>query len=121
MPRLGQQEETNLGDVRAGRDVDQIVLALGVERIRAREVVECPENLVEVPGVANFDLMRPHFGFRRDASNILASALNNFGVPALMEQLEAIDQELLVLTEGDRGTPSIPSLGAVAGIEIGAD
>ena len=33
----------------------------------------------------------------------------------------AIDEQLLVLAEGDGGTPSIPSLGAVAGIEIGAD
>jgi hypothetical protein len=65
--------------------------------------------------------VRPHLGLGRDASNIVASALNKFGVPPLIEQFEAIDQEFLVLAKGDGGTPSIPSLGAVAGIEIGAD
>ena len=62
MARLGQQEEANLGDVSAGRDVDQVVLALGIERIGAREVVQRAEDLVEVPGIPNSNLVGPHFG-----------------------------------------------------------
>lgn len=38
-----------------------------------------------------------------------------------MEQLEAIDEELFVLAEGNGGTPPIPSLGTVSGVEIRTD
>jgi hypothetical protein len=89
MSRLGQQEETNLGDVSAGRDVDQVILALGIEGIYAREVVECAEDLVEVPRVANVEFVGAHFGLRRDVSNIVASALNKLGILALMEHVSA--------------------------------
>ena len=99
MPRLGQQEETNLSDMGAGRDMDQVILALGIEWIRAREVVKRTENLVEIPRVANLDMVGPHFGFWRDASNIFAGTQDKIGVSALMEQLDSIDQQLFVLTE----------------------
>ena len=55
------------------------------------------EDLVEIPRVANFDFVRPHFSFRRDASNIVAGSLDETGIPSLMEKLKPIDQKLLVL------------------------
>ena len=33
MPRLGQQEQADLLDVRAGRDVDQVVFVIGAKRL----------------------------------------------------------------------------------------
>jgi hypothetical protein len=40
VPGLGQQKQTDLSDVRSRRDVDEIILRVGVERIRACEVVK---------------------------------------------------------------------------------
>ena len=121
MTRLGQQEETNLRDVGPGRDVNEVILFLGIERICAREVMERAEDLVEVPGVANFNLVGPHFSFGRDAPNVVAGSLDKTGIPALMEKLETIDQELFVLAKGNCGAPSIPSFGAVSGVQIRTD
>ena len=63
MPRLGQKEETDLGNVRAGRDVHQIILALRIERVAAREVVQRAEDLIEVPWVADLKHARIECGF----------------------------------------------------------
>ena len=42
--RLGQQEPADLRDVRAGGDVDEIVLVVGIEGVGAREVVHAPRR-----------------------------------------------------------------------------
>ncbi len=62
---LGQQEQADLRDVRAGRDVDQIVFAIRIERIAAREVVQRAVDQPEVPGVAEVQHVRTHLRFRR--------------------------------------------------------
>ena len=50
MPRLRQQEKTDLRHVRAGRDVNKIVLRVGIEGVGAREVVEAAVDFLEVDG-----------------------------------------------------------------------
>ena len=122
MPRLRQQEQTNLRDVGAARDVDQVVLALGIERIRARKIMQRAEDLIDVPRVPNFELMGPHFCLRGNVSNVIADNLDELGIFFLMEKLQAIDQKLLVLAKRNRGTPTIPSLCPFSdGIKVGTD
>jgi hypothetical protein len=57
--RLGKEEETDLCDVRTGRDVHQVVFFLRVEGIRTGEVMKCGKDLFEVPGVADLHLLAP--------------------------------------------------------------
>jgi hypothetical protein len=90
--RLGQQKEANLRDVGPGRDVNKVVLPLRIEGVDPREVMKRAEDFVEIPGIADFKFVRSSLCFRRDASNIVASTLNKFGISSLMEKLEAIDQ-----------------------------
>ena len=73
--RLGQQEQADLRDVRAGRDVDEVVLASGVERVRAGEVVERAVDLLEVPRVGRFVDDQPHLGLRRTRDDVVAHRL----------------------------------------------
>ena len=68
--RLGEQEQADLRDVRARRDVDEVVLALGVERIAAREVVERGVDLLEVPGVVEVDGVPHDVGLGRDRGDV---------------------------------------------------
>ena len=49
MARFGEQEETDLRDVRAGGDVDEVFLAVGLEGIAAREVRQRAVDLFESP------------------------------------------------------------------------
>jgi hypothetical protein len=99
--------------------VDQVVLALGIEGIGSRKIVQSAEDLVEVPRVANFELMRPHLRFRGNVSNVRADGLDEIGILRLMQKLEPIDQKLLVLAKRNRRLPTIPSLCAFSdGVEI---
>ena len=112
--RLGQQEQADLRDVRAGRDVDEVVLVVGVERIGAREVVQAAVDLLEVPRiVAGSDRRRgaPSVSGetrRMSSRTVSASAVNSRRV----QQLEAIDEQVLVLAERDRRAPVLPALAA---------
>ena len=54
---VGQQEEADLRDVRAGRDVDQVFLVVGVELVRRGEIVKARKDFLKVPGVALADLV----------------------------------------------------------------
>jgi hypothetical protein len=60
--RLSQEEEADLGDVRPGCDVDQIVFGVRIKGIRSRKIEERLVDLLEVPRIAEIDLMEMHFG-----------------------------------------------------------
>jgi len=57
MPRLGEEIQADLLDVRAGGDVNEVVLFIGPEAHRAGEAMERREHLFKVPGVGDTDLV----------------------------------------------------------------
>ena len=56
--------------MRARRDVHRIALPLQVEGILPYEIVQCPVDLLEVPGILKLNGMRAHRCFRRDGGNV---------------------------------------------------
>jgi hypothetical protein len=51
VPGFDEEEHRDLGDVRPGRDVDQVVLAGRVERRAPREIPQGAVGLLQIPGV----------------------------------------------------------------------
>src|SRR4029450_9461132 len=51
LARLGEQEQADLLDVRARRDVDEVALVLDAPRIATGPVGERLEHALEVPGI----------------------------------------------------------------------
>jgi hypothetical protein len=68
--RLGQQEQADLLHVRAGRDVHEVVLLVGLQRVAVREVQEGREHRLEVPRVREGERVQAHPGLRRDAGDV---------------------------------------------------
>ena len=120
--RLGQEEPADLRDVGAGGDMHQVILALGIEGIAADELVQRAVDLLKIPGIAQGHGMQTHLGFRRDRSNIVAYAPSQPGVTRAVDQLEAIDQQILLLTQANAGPPLAPAIGTLAdSIQGGTD
>ncbi len=61
---LGEQEAADLHHMRARGDVEQVILTLGVEGVAGREVVELCEDLVEIPSVAEREIVLHDLRFR---------------------------------------------------------
>ena len=55
VPGFGEKEETDLRDMRSGGDVDEVILALGVEFVFAGELVERAVNILEIPRIFEID------------------------------------------------------------------
>jgi hypothetical protein len=119
--RLDQEEQTDLDDVGAGREVDQVVLAVAIEAVAARELVERGEHLLEVPRVGDRQRPRHHLGRRRDLGQIVDHLAHHRPGGAEVPQLEAIDRQLGVLGQRHGRAPAPPAVGLAAGVEGGAD
>ncbi len=61
--RLGKEEEADLGDVRAGSDVDEVVFFFGVERVGAGKLKKLFVDEFEVPRVVGIDGLEDDGGF----------------------------------------------------------
>ena len=70
---FGEQEKANLRNVRAGGDVDQVVFRIVVERVGASEVEERLIDVLEVPWVAEIDLVKTHLGLGRNRRTTFAA------------------------------------------------
>ena len=103
--RLGQQEQADLRDVRAGRDVDQVVLAIRIERVAAREVVQRAVDLAEVPRVAELDACGAHDRLRRQRPDVVGHGRRERLLRAAVQQLEAADDEVVVPAQVHRRPP----------------
>ena len=99
MTRLGEKKEGDLSHVGSRGDVNQVVLVVRIEGDGAREVVERAVDLLEIPGIIEVEAVQPHLGLGRDCGNVLLHRLGQGGVLFLEEDLEAIDQQLVVLAD----------------------
>ena len=117
MTRLGQEEEADLGDVRPGRDVDEVVLFLRIERVGARKVMERRVDAFEIPRVLELDHVPDDAGLRRCVSDIGRDDSGDVGARTAVEQLETRDDQILMLSERHRWSPAIPAAGPAATIE----
>src|SRR4051812_23885539 len=103
--------------MRARRDVNQVVLAAHIERIRAREVVERAVDGLEVPRVLELDVMTNHVRLRGSLRDVGADDVRDRVALPTVEQLEPIDEEILVLGQRDGRTPVIPAPIAMSLVE----
>ena len=110
MPRLCQKEKTNLLDMRACGDVDQVLVVFGFKGVRAHEIVKCRIDLLQVPGILEGKRMEIDPGFRGDCGNIFNDLLGEGFIPWFDQKVELIDKQVFVLTKGNRRPPSVPSL-----------
>src|SRR5262249_35003639 len=119
--RLGQQKEANLRDVRSRRDVDEVILGVGIKRVRPGEIVQAGVHLLEVPRIDSRIDDQPHFGFRRDVANVVADGFRQTGEGARVQQFEAVDEQILVLTDRNAGTPAFPAPSPGSPVDRGAE
>lgn len=118
---LGQQEHADLEDVTAGGDVDQIVFVLGVEGVLAGPVVHRPENLFKVPRVTELDFVEADLRLGRHGREVLHHHVHQLAIPRLIQQLEAMDQQVRLLAYRYGGSPALPSRSFISGVEYVAD
>ncbi len=105
----------------AGGDVDEVVLGFEVERVVPRPIGERTVDLAEVPRITEIDPLLAHFGLGRDQRDVVAHALHQLGELTLVQELEAIDEQVVVLEEADGGTPFVPAVRPHAAVEHRAD
>jgi hypothetical protein len=121
VPRLGEQEQADLRDVRAGRHVDEDVVLLGIECQVVRERQQQVEHLLEVPGIAQVGAAPLGFGLGRDGPDIGENGLGELGVAPLAEQHEALHEQVLVLAHRDVRPPVVPPVLPDAAVELRAE
>ena len=77
--------------MRAGGDVDEIVLALRIERIAGREIVQRAIHFLEIPRVLQVDPVKPHIGLGRNAGDVGTQMFGELLGPAVVDQLKPVD------------------------------
>lgn len=117
--RFGQKKEADLSDVRARRDVNQVIFGFGVEGVVARKAEKGFVYLLEVPGVFKLDWAQHNFRFRRNGRDVPAHLFGEGCLFQAMEELEAIDNQIGLLADGDRRSPVLPAVRMLAQIEGG--
>ena len=93
----------------AGGDVDQIILALGIERISAGEGIQDAIDLLEIPGITQLQKGRAKHSFRGNSSNVIGDRRQQTLMLVGVEQLEAVDQQIFLLTQRHAGPPFLPA------------
>ncbi len=115
--RLGEQEPADLRDMRAGGDVDEIVLLLGIEGIGAGEIPQLRINLAEIPGVAHADQMPPDLGCRRNLLYVGDDLRRQPLRMHIVDEFQPVDEQPLLLAQRHCRPPSLPTVVSAAGIE----
>jgi hypothetical protein len=114
---FGEKKQTDLGDVRSGRDVHQIVFLLWFEWITPRKVVQRTVDELEIPRIPEVDLVPARDGFRGDRADILDQGGRQPLMRGFVEQLESADQQVFMTANVDRRPPSIPAIRAGPAVE----
>ena len=121
MMRFGQKKEADLSDVRARRDVNQVIFGFGVEGVIARKAEKGFVHLLEVPGIFKPDWAKHDFRFRGNGRDVPAQLFGEGGLLQAMEKFEAIDNQIGLLADGDRRSPVLPAVRMLAQIEGGSE
>jgi hypothetical protein len=98
--------------------VDEQLLVVGLPS-RAGDAPQDVVDLLEVPGVLQLDGHRLDRRLRRDRADICDDGAQQPLVLALVEQLEAVDAQVLLLADRHGRAPLLPAPGAAAGVEDG--
>ena len=106
---LGQQEQADLRDMGAGRDVDQHIFGIGVQRQPARKVQQLAVDLLEIPRVLEVDDMPLDLCFGRDGGNVIPDIVGQTAVHGPMDHHEAIHPQVFVHAQAHRGPPLHPA------------
>ncbi len=72
---FGQEEQADLRNVCSGRNVDEIVLRLYVERVHASKLEERFVHVLEIPGIAEFNFMEANLCLRGHSPDVIADDL----------------------------------------------
>ena len=86
--------------MRAGRNVDKVVLIFRFEISRPSKVVQCAEDLFKVPRVLERDFVLNDFCFGRNRNQVIAHSLSEIRKLRLDQQMKPVYQQLFVLTDG---------------------
>jgi hypothetical protein len=107
--------------VGAGGDVHQVLLAVWIEAVGAREVVQRREHLLEVPRVTDREQVRDHAGGRRDLGQVGGDLGEHRAGVGPVPQLDPIDRQVGVAAHRDGRAPAGPALRLGAAVERGAE
>src|SRR5262249_29212139 len=116
---LGQQEHANLLHMRAGGDVDQILLARSVEFLIAAETVQPAVTLSQVPRVVDLQPSRAPHRLWRDRADVIDDRSRQPFITLLVKHLEPLDDQIFLLAHGHCRPPAIPTLRPIAAVHIG--
>ncbi len=67
------------------------------------------EHLLKVPRILKIHFMGLHLSLRRHRLDVAADGTSQRLLSSRIQQLIAIDQQVIVLTDGDRRTPPFPA------------
>ena len=109
MMRLIQQEQADLRHMRAGGDVDIIIVLLGGKVFLPAEVVKLRVNLTEIPRVAERNRFRNDLRIRGASPDIFLNPPAQCPEVRLIQQIIAVEMQFLLHGERDRGAPDAPA------------
>jgi hypothetical protein len=110
-----------LGHVGASGDVNQIFLSSRVERISASEFEESLVDALEIPRVAELDLVSPDHGFRGYGGDVFYHAIRKRFVTNAVKQLQAFDKEVWLAANGHGRPPTLPAVLETTQVEGGPE
>ncbi len=110
--RLHQQEQADLGDVGAGRDVDPVLALVRAQRGALDPLEEGGVDPLEVPRVVEVELVQRDGGGRRDRAHVGGDHLGERAPGPPVQQLDPVDLHVVPLHEGDGRPPPLPAAGA---------
>ena len=116
MSRFGRQKKADLldmtagGDRHAGSHVNQIVILVRIKRKGSSELVQPGEDFFKIPWIFETKRVQTHFGFRADTANIAGGQFGKFEMPRLMQKIEAMNQQIFMLTRSHRRPPLRPAI-----------
>jgi len=94
----------------SGCHVDEIVLLVRAERIRAREVVKSAVDLLEIPRVVQSQRVETDLGLGRDRAEIGDDLVGEAAELCLRQELESPDEQVFLAAERDAWSPLAPAV-----------
>ena len=99
--------------MRAGGDVDEVVLRLWIERPAAGKVEQFAVDLLEVPRIGKVDQVRLDARLGGDRRDVLRDEVGEPLVGCAVDEDESVDPQVLVHGEADGRPPLVPTRGVV--------